>query len=106
MNSCLAYKRVTTIYGVGDGRVLFSCRRSANHEVLVVEFLIAHSMRVENFRLSAICRTSKSKCSVVERATSIAIQTAAIAGIPDDVSIGRYNYLKVELLTRNWRRTR
>ena len=51
-------------------------------------------MRVENFRLSAICRTSKSKCSVVEGATSIAIQTAAIAGIPDDVSIDRYKLLE------------
>lgn len=83
----LTYKRVTAVSSVWNGGIFLGCSWSTNYVRLVVDFLVTDSMWVEHLHSLTIGRASESKGSIVKGATSVSIQTTAIAGIPTAVSI-------------------
>ena len=96
MYSCLANEGVATIHSVGNRGILFSRCRAANHEVCVVNFLVAHSMRVEDLCLSAVRGASKRKCSIVKWSTSVAVQAAAVSRLPARIQSRSFCKIKTD----------
>lgn len=87
MYGCLTYKRVTAIDGVRDSGVFFKSVWTSNHKGLIIDLLITYCMWVQYLHSLAISRTSESEGGIVKRATSISVQTTAVAGIPTAISI-------------------
>lgn len=87
MYGCLAYERVTAVHSVRDRGILFCKNGTTNHIRLVVDLLVTHRMWVQHLHSLTVGRASEGEGSIVKGATSVSVQTTAVAGIPTTLSI-------------------
>lgn len=91
MDGCLADEGIAAVDILGTGVADLIFRWTTDDEGSIIDVLSSHSVRSGDMDRSTISRTPESLVGVVERATSVSVQTTAIAARPDWLSFHRGN---------------